>query len=111
MLLNVRESIESSQLDILIVLFKNYLSYCVQQKTLSEPFDFLNFICSFDLSSLNQNTNSALNFIIVVGNCIFYNDKNIIELVRSDKIKVFINTLQIDQHQELLQAVKNFLNN
>ena len=111
MLINVRESIEFSQLDLLIVLFKNYLSHCVQQKTLSEPFDFFNFICSFDLSSVNQNPNSALNFIIVLGNCIFYNDKNIIELIKTDKIKLFINSIQIDQHQELLQAVKNFLNN
>lgn len=59
-----------------------------------------------------ENEEKSLDFLLVLGNSIFYNDEKVKNYVKTEKFKTFLEKLKIQEnHRALLEAIKNYVNN
>lgn len=59
-----------------------------------------------------ENEEKSLDFLLVLGNSIFYNDEKVKNYVKTEKFKTFLEKLKIQENNRaLLEAIKNYVNN
>ncbi len=105
------ENYENSSKYLLIALFNNYLCYFMRNSKKTSLDNFYSFIKKLDLVYIKMINKDLVNYVLTIGNAIFFKDSVVIDHLKTDKMKIFINSLKLSPpHNILLEEIKNYVN-